>query len=347
MDVDASFERALTEIPIAGSPAGVRWQRAIDGLPDQFRYGRLRAEGLFPLLRTEDLEVFLSFAQSARSPARWPATDETCGLTWLPEETVAAEPERVFEGFPPLLALTDGASAALANQRAFSANARRAMAAGALLLAPDQTWIEDEVQIATGVVLEANVALGGATRLETGVRVSMGCHLRDAVVGADTLIRPYCVIEDAVIGARAQIGPFAHLRTGTDLADEVRVGNFVETKKARLGKGSKASHLTYLGDAEIGANANIGAGTITCNYDGYGKHLTRIGDGVFIGSNSQLVAPVSRADGAYVAAGSTVTHDVPEDALVIARSRQSVKPGLAKILRERAQKQNEMKRQSS
>jgi bifunctional UDP-N-acetylglucosamine pyrophosphorylase/glucosamine-1-phosphate N-acetyltransferase len=135
-------------------------------------------------------------------------------------------------------------------------------------------------------------------------------------------IKDHSVLLESVVGDGAQVGPFAHLRPGSTLEPDSRVGNFVELKKSRLGRGSKASHLTYLGDAEIGPGSNIGAGTITCNYDGVAKHRTRMGQDVFIGSNTQLVAPVSVEDGAYVAAGSTVTQDVPRGALAIARSKQ-------------------------
>ena len=145
-------------------------------------------------------------------------------------------------------------------------------------------------------------------------------------------------MEGSEIGANASIGPFSNIRTGTVLGAETRVGNFVETKKTTMGKGSKASHLTYLGDAEIGSDCNIGAGTITCNYDGFNKWKTKLGDGVFIGSDSQLIAPVHIEDHAFVAAGSTVTNSVPENGLAVARSKQVNKPNRAKVIRERARR---------
>jgi bifunctional UDP-N-acetylglucosamine pyrophosphorylase / glucosamine-1-phosphate N-acetyltransferase len=142
-------------------------------------------------------------------------------------------------------------------------------------------------------------------------------------------VQNYCVIRESTVDADVNMGPFSHLRPGSHLGQGAHVGNFVELKKARMGAGAKAGHLAYLGDATIGANANIGAGTITCNYDGEKKHQTVIGDGAFIGSDSQLVAPVTVGAGAYVAAGSSITQDVPDGALAIARSRQETKPGWA------------------
>src|SRR5262249_8874634 len=148
------------------------------------------------------------------------------------------------------------------------------------------------------------------------------------------VVRPGCVIDEAVISRGALIGPYSHLRPGSDIGEGAHVGNFVETKKAKLGKGSKANHLTYLGDAEIGEGVNIGAGTITCNYDGVHKYKTVIEDGVFVGSDSTLVAPVRLGKGAYVGAASCITEDVPEDALAVGRGRQVVKEGWARQRRE-------------
>jgi bifunctional UDP-N-acetylglucosamine pyrophosphorylase/glucosamine-1-phosphate N-acetyltransferase len=157
----------------------------------------------------------------------------------------------------------------------------------------------------------------------------------DSVIGDGVEVKPYSHLEGASVGPASIIGPFARLRPGTELAEGVHIGNFVETKKARVGKGSKANHLTYLGDAVIGAGCNVGAGTITCNYDGVHKHETRLGDGVFIGSDTQLVAPVSLGDGSYVGAGSTITKDVPADALAFTRAPMTVKPGWAAARRKK------------
>jgi bifunctional UDP-N-acetylglucosamine pyrophosphorylase/glucosamine-1-phosphate N-acetyltransferase len=159
--------------------------------------------------------------------------------------------------------------------------------------------------------------------------VGSGCRIRSFTVienctlGNGVLIRQSCVLEDSTVADGAQIGPFAHLRPGSEIGENAHVGNFVETKKAKLGKGAKANHLTYLGDAEIGEGTNIGAGTITCNYDGVNKNVTRIGKGAFVGSDSTLVAPITIGDGAYVGAGSCITKDVPSDALAVGRGKQA------------------------
>ncbi len=159
--------------------------------------------------------------------------------------------------------------------------------------------------------------------------------IENCTLGNRVLIRQSCVLADSAVGDDAKIGPFAHLRPGCEIGEEAHVGNFVEVKKSRLGKGVKASHLTYLGDAEIGEGTNIGAGVITCNYDGVNKHKTVIEDGVFIGSDSTLVAPVSIGRGAYVAAASCITDDVPADALALGRARQTTKEGWAAAKRAR------------
>ena len=171
-------------------------------------------------------------------------------------------------------------------------------------------------------MIHPNVRLEGRTAIGEGCVVRSGARLTDVVVGDGAEILDYTIAEGAEIGPGCHVGPFARLRPGTVLAPRCKVGNFVETKKTSLGEGSKASHLSYLGDATIGAGVNIGAGTITCNYDGERKHPTVLEDGVFIGSDTQLVAPVSVGRGAYVGAGSTITHDVPPGALAISRGRQ-------------------------
>ena len=186
------------------------------------------------------------------------------------------------------------------------------MAAGVTLIAPETVWFAHDTVLGRDVVIEPNVFFGpGVT------------------VGDKATIRAFSHIEGATIAAGAEIGPYARLRPGADIGEQARVGNFVEVKNTRLGPGAKANHLTYLGDAEVGAGANVGAGTITCNYDGFRKYPTRIGAGAFIGSNSALVAPVTIGDGAIVAAGSVVTRDVAADALAVARGKQEERPGWA------------------
>jgi len=198
--------------------------------------------------------------------------------------------------------------------------------------------VRDGARLEAGVILEpdttieSGAVLRGATRVERGASIDVGCVLTNVVVGSEAVIKPYSVASDSRIGARAQVGPFAHLRPGTELGEEAHVGNFVETKKTKMARGAKANHLSYLGDGVIGEGANIGAGTIFCNYDGVQKHTTTVEAGAFIGSDSQLVAPVTVGTNAYVATGTTVTRDVPPEALAIARVRQENKEGYAKKL---------------
>jgi bifunctional UDP-N-acetylglucosamine pyrophosphorylase/glucosamine-1-phosphate N-acetyltransferase len=159
--------------------------------------------------------------------------------------------------------------------------------------------------------------------------------IENCTLGNSVLVRQSCVLAESTVADGARIGPFAHLRTGSEIGPDAHVGNFVETKKTRLGKGAKANHLSYLGDAEVGEGSNIGAGVITCNYDGVDKHITRIGKGVFVGSDSTLVAPVAVEDGAYIGAGSCITKDVPAGALAVGRARQVTKEGWAAARRAR------------
>ena len=182
--------------------------------------------------------------------------------------------------------------------------------------------IRGQLTCGEGVSIDINVLLEGDVTLGDNVTIGANCVIRDANIGANTVIQPFSHIESAVIGTDCSIGPYARLRPGTDLGPGVRIGNFVETKNSTLGAGSKANHLAYIGDTTVGEGSNIGAGTITCNYDGANKFPTHLGDRVFIGSNSTLVAPVTIADGGFVAAGSVVTKDVPTDDLAVGRAKQ-------------------------
>lgn len=195
--------------------------------------------------------------------------------------------------------------------------------------------IEDGVEIEPDCVIEPGVQLRGTCRIGAGSRIDVGSVLTNAVIGQRAMVLPYSVITESSVGDAAQIGPFSHLRPASVIEAEAHIGNFVETKKTRIRRGAKANHLSYLGDGDVGEKANIGAGTIFCNYDGYRKQPTTIGPGAFIGSDSQLVAPVVVGKGAYVATGTTVTMDVPEDALAIGRARQENKLGYAARLRGR------------
>jgi bifunctional UDP-N-acetylglucosamine pyrophosphorylase/glucosamine-1-phosphate N-acetyltransferase len=214
----------------------------------------------------------------------------------------------------------------------------RALDVGVTIVDPATTRIGAQVRFEPDAVVHPFVCLEGTTVLEQGSEVLPFTRVIDSTIGPAAVVGPHCEIEGAEIGARARVGPFARLRPGTVLEKDVRVGNFVETKKAVLREGAKASHLSYLGDTEIGAGANIGAGVITCNYDGERKHHTSIGEGAFIGSDSQLVAPVTVGKGAYVGAGSTITRDVPDGALAVTRTPQKNLAGWAAKRRARKER---------
>ena len=206
----------------------------------------------------------------------------------------------------------------------------RLMQGGVTFRNPATVVIDSTVTIGNDTVVYPFVTLEGNTRIGSGCVIDPGVHLTNVVVGNEVHLKSGTVAEDAIIEDQATVGPYAHLRPGTKLGKHVRVGNFVETKKAVFGEGAKASHLSYIGDADVGADVNIGAGTITCNYDGVNKHKTVIEDGAFIGSDTQLVAPVRVGRGAYVGAGSTITKDVPPDSLALSRVPQKVIEGWAK-----------------
>ncbi|WP_037409278.1 MULTISPECIES: bifunctional UDP-N-acetylglucosamine diphosphorylase/glucosamine-1-phosphate N-acetyltransferase GlmU [unclassified Serratia (in: enterobacteria)] len=200
--------------------------------------------------------------------------------------------------------------------------AEKLLLAGVMLLDPARFDLRGVLEHGRDISIDANVIIEGMVKLGNRVKIGAGCVLRDCVIGDDCEISPYSVLENAQLEAACTVGPFARLRPGAELAEGAHVGNFVEIKKARLGKGSKAGHLSYLGDAEIGDDVNIGAGTITCNYDGANKHKTIIGDGVFVGSDTQLVAPVTVGKGVTIAAGTTVTRDIADNELVLSRVKQ-------------------------
>jgi bifunctional UDP-N-acetylglucosamine pyrophosphorylase / glucosamine-1-phosphate N-acetyltransferase len=245
------------------------------------------------------------------------SNDNAAGEYYLPDIVMLA----AGDGRPSAVIETDAHEVAGVNSRAElaaleaewqAARRVRAMAEGATLIAPETVWFAHDTVIGRDVVIEPNVFFGPGVTIEDGV-----------------VIHGFSHIEGAHVARGAEVGPYARLRPGAELGPKSKVGNFVEVKKARLGEGAKANHLTYLGDAEIGAGANVGAGTITCNYDGFLKYSTQIGPGAFIGSNSALVAPVSIGEGAIVAAGSVITRDVEAGALALGRGAQSVKPGWA------------------
>ena len=222
-------------------------------------------------------------------------------------------------------------AAALLRERKMAA----LLESGVTVIDPYHTYIDVTASVGAGTIVEPGVLVRGSTKIAKDCRIGAGAVIVDSAIEAGAEILPYSVIEESRVGPGAHVGPMAHLRPGSRIGKGAKVGNFVETKKAELGEGAKANHLSYLGDAKIGAGANIGAGTITCNYDGTEKHLTEIGAGAFIGSDTQLVAPVKVGKGAYVGSGTTVTKNVPEGALALSRAPQTNVPGWAKRKRKK------------
>jgi bifunctional UDP-N-acetylglucosamine pyrophosphorylase / glucosamine-1-phosphate N-acetyltransferase len=216
--------------------------------------------------------------------------------------------------------------------------AARLMATGVTICRPETCVIDAEVEVAADTVIEPFVQLLGSTRVGGKCLIRSFTVIENCTLGNNVLVRQSCVLTDSTVGDGAKIGPFAHLRPESEIGEDAHVGNFVETKKTKLGKGAKANHLTYLGDADVGEGSNIGAGVITCNYDGVNKHRTRIGKGAFVGSDSTLVAPVSVGEDAYIGAGSCITKDVPAGSLAVSRSPQIIKEGWAEARRARQKK---------
>jgi bifunctional UDP-N-acetylglucosamine pyrophosphorylase / glucosamine-1-phosphate N-acetyltransferase len=244
----------------------------------------------------------------------------------------AADPQEVLGG-------NTRAELAEIDQRMRLAKCRELMAAGVTIFYPQTCMIDTDVEVGADTVIEPFAQLRGGTRIGSDTRVGSYSVILSCEIGNNVLVQAGCVLEHSVIRDRASLGPYSHLRPGCEICEEAHIGNFVEMKKTRMGKGSKANHLTYLGDSEVGERVNVGAGTITCNYDGVNKHKTIIEDLVFVGSDSILVAPVRIGKGAYIAAATTVTEDVPPDSLALGRARQIIKEGWAREKRERARAQ--------
>ena len=218
--------------------------------------------------------------------------------------------------------VNDKAQLAHLERRLQTALAQRLLVQGAILADPQRIDIRGQVQVGQDCYIDINAVFEGHNVLGDNVQIGPNCVIENCRIGANTIIKANCVLENAVIGTDCEVGPYARMRPGTELAQRAKVGNFVETKNIFLGKGSKANHLTYLGDTQTGEKVNIGAGTITCNYDGANKHKTIIGDGAFIGSNSSLVAPVTIGAGATIGAGSTITKPAADNALTLTRAKQ-------------------------
>ena len=215
---------------------------------------------------------------------------------------------------------------------------RRLLLGGVSMADPQRVDIRGEVSAGEDCFIDVNVVLAGRVELGAGVRLGAGVVIEDSVLGDEVRVEPHTVVQGARVAAHCRLGPFARIRPGTELGEDVRLGNFVETKKARLGRGTKASHLAYLGDAELGEHCNVGAGTVTCNFDGVNKHRTDIGDNVFVGTNSSLVAPLDIGSGAFIGAGSTITEKVGPGELAVERGKQSNVKGWARPGRRKTRK---------
>jgi bifunctional UDP-N-acetylglucosamine pyrophosphorylase/glucosamine-1-phosphate N-acetyltransferase len=250
------------------------------------------------------------------------------GETLLP--FVVADPREV-------LGVNNRVELAVADGVLRARKAEALMLEGVTIEKPESVTIDADVTVGADSVLEAFVQLRGNTHVGPNSRIGAGAVLRNVVLGAESIVQPYSVVEDTEAGDGVRVGPFARLRGGNVLGGHVHIGNFVELKKTRMGEGAKANHLAYLGDSEIGSKTNVGAGTITCNYDGLNKSPTRIGENCFIGSNATLVAPLTIEDGSYIAAGSVITHNVPTGSLAFGRARQMNKEDGAALVRRKAE----------
>lgn len=263
------------------------------------------------------------------------STDNAQGEYYLTDivAALAADAEAVSVSPDAMLGVNDREQLARAEDVLFERIARRHRAAGSTIARTAR--IDDAVQIEPDAIVRDGVHLRGNTKIGGSATIDVGCVVDDGEIGERAVLLPYTVVTRSRVGKSAQLGPFTHVRPDCELEEGVRLGNFVETKKVVMRAFSKANHLSYLGDGDVGERTNVGAGTIFCNYDGFSKHRTSIGRDVFIGSDSQLIAPVRVGDGAYVATASSITEDVPEDAFVIGRARQNNKPGRAVELKAR------------
>lgn len=321
------YGRIVRRSPTSPEVEAIVEQVALD--PDQKAIGEINT-GIYAF-KTAALEAHLDELKTDNPHAELYLTD-MAGVLRKHRERVVAVPTR--DAAEVLGANTIAELVALdATMR--MTTARRLMAAGVTIYRPETCVIDAEVEIAADAVLEPFVQLLGKTRVGSDTTIRSYSVLENCTVGERVIIRQHCVLADSSIAAGADIGPFARMRPGCDIGEGVHIGNFVEVKKSKLHPGVKAGHLAYLGDAEIGAKSNIGAGVITCNYDGAQKHKTLIGNGTFIGSDSTLVAPVTIEDGAYIGAGSCITKNVPAGALAVGRAHQVTKEGWAAARRAR------------
>ena len=321
------YGRVLRAAPGAAEVAAIVEQKALTA--EQQRIGEINA-GIYAF-QTKPLFAHLGKLTADNAHAELYLTDMARLLREAGERVVALETASAEE----VLGANTLAELAALDSALRAATARRLMAAGVTIFRPETCVIDADVEVAPDTVIEPFVQLLGSTRIGGDCRIRSYTVIENCTLGEAVEVRQNCVLSGSSIADGARIGPFAHVRPESEIGADVHVGNFVETKKTRLARGAKANHFAYLGDSQIGAGSNIGAGTIFCNYDGEKKHQTRIGEKVFVGSNSTLVAPVSIEDGAYIGAASCITKDVPAEALAVGRARQVVKEGWAARRRQR------------
>ena len=290
-----------------------------DATPEQLAIQEVNTGIL--LAPNEHLQGWLAALTNDNAQGEYYLTDIIAMAAQAGVEIVTVQPENEAE----VAGVNDRVQLAALERELQAQQAITLMQNGATLLDPARIDVRGELTTGQDVVIDVNCIFEGKVVLGDGVQVGANCHLKDCTVGDNTIIKSNSLIDDSRVGESCDIGPFARLRPGTELANKAKIGNFVETKKAIIGEGSKVNHLSYIGDTEMGAHVNVGAGTITCNYDGVNKHLTQVADNVFIGSNTSLVAPVQVAEGATIAAGSTITKAVGEKQLAFARARQANK----------------------
>ena len=320
------YGRVLRRSPEAPEVVAIIEQKSLK--PEQMGAPEINS-GIY-CFRTEALFGKLGLLSTNNAHGEFYLTDVAAMLVADGERVVAVKAEHVDE----VLGANTISEMMHLDQAMRRNTAERLMAQGVTILRPDTCVIDAQVEVGPDTVIEPYVQLLGATRIGTETRVRSYSVIQGSVLGDRVTVRNGCILDGAEVGDEAILGPYAHLRPESRIGDRAHVGNFCETKKTVLGKGSKANHLTYLGDAVIGDGVNVGAGTITCNYDGARKHVTTIGDGAFVGSDSTLVAPLTVGAGAYIAAASCITEDVPENALALGRSRQVTKEDWAAKKRE-------------
>jgi bifunctional UDP-N-acetylglucosamine pyrophosphorylase/glucosamine-1-phosphate N-acetyltransferase len=313
------YGRVLRKSPHSPEVAGIVEQKALT--PEQEKLREINS-GIYAFA-TKPLYDHINELSTNNAHGEYYLTDMARILVEEGERVVALEAASPTE----VLGANTLAELALLDAEMRLGTARRLMTSGVTIFRPETVVIDAEVEVVPDTIIEPFVQLLGNTHIGEGCRIRSYSVIENSTLESHVLVRHGCIITDSHVRSGALLGPYAHLRPGSEIGEEAHIGNFVETKKVRMGKGSKANHLSYLGDAEIGSGVNIGAGTITCNYDGTHKHRTLIEDGVFVGSDSTLVAPIVIGKGSYIAAASCITENVPEDALALGRARQTTKPG--------------------